>query len=122
MLHVWPFCSRSIVARKLPRRLATHGHHSSPCCQCTRGCILASPKPTNLWRSNGERSVSWLAGVCPEMCFVQSFPESRADRVSCGITPGKETHRGALTNRAHRRHSFGKDYHRLLGVSLISFS
>ena len=34
------------------------------------------------------------------MCFVQSFPEGRADRVRCGITPGKESRRVASTNRA----------------------
>ena len=34
------------------------------------------------------------------MCFVQSFPEGRADGVRCGITSGKESRRVASTNRA----------------------
>ena len=42
----------------------------------------------------------WPAGVWPEMCFAQSVPDGRVERVRCGITPGNESDCVASTKRS----------------------
>jgi hypothetical protein len=51
------------------------------------------------------------------MCFVESFPEGRADRVRWGITPGKESRDVASTNRS----AFATDEWNVMKLTQVAF-
>ena len=59
----------------------------------------------------------WPAGVWPEMCFAQSVPDGRVERVRCGITPGKES--GCVVST--KRSAFATDEWNVMKPTQIVF-